>query len=106
MTYKLNSADNYSLNFSVNDSDKSVLQNVSLLLNTKQGTVPMHREFGLPMEFVDKPQEIAETIAYAEISEALDRFEPRATLIDIYFEKNKDGEMCNIVEVSIDDESQ
>lgn len=104
MNIKINASDDYTLNFEQDDNVKSVVQNVSLLLNTKRGTVPMHREFGLAMEFVDKPIDVAETIAFAEISEAIERFEPRATLADITFEKAKDGKMAMVVEVSINDE--
>ena len=106
MTYKINTTDDMALEFEQNDKVKSVLQNVALLLGTKQGTVPMYREFGLPMEFVDKPLEIAETLAFAEITEALERFEPRATLEDISFEKSEDGKMSLIVEVSINEQGE
>lgn len=106
MTYKINTADDMTLEFEQNDEVKSVLQNVALLLSTKQGTVPMYREFGLPMEFIDKPLEVAETLAFAEITEALERFEPRAVLEDISFEKTESGKMSLIVEVSISEQNE
>ena len=98
MSYKVSAADGYSLSL---QQDSELL---SVLLNTKRGTVPMHREFGLPMEFVDKPIDVAETIAFVEISDALEEFEPRAKLDDVYFEKSADGTMALTVEVSIADE--
>lgn len=101
MTYKINSADSYSLDLGQSDEVLSVIQNVSLILNAKKGTIPMHRDFGLPMEFVDKPLDVAETIAVAEITDALERFEPRAKLVDLTFEKTESGEMSLVVEVSI-----
>lgn len=101
MTHKINSADSYSLDLGQSDEVLSVIQNVSLILNAKKGTIPMHRDFGLPMEFVDKPLDVAETIAVAEITDALEKFEPRAKLVDLTFEKTKDGEMSLVVEVSI-----
>lgn len=101
MTYKINSADSYSLDLDQSDEVLSVIQNVSLIINTKKGTIPMHRDFGLPMEFVDKPLDVAETIAVAEITDALEKFEPRAKLENLTFEKTKDGEMSLVVEVSI-----
>lgn len=104
MIVKINSADDYKLKFEQDNKVLSVVQNISLLLNTKRGTVPMHREFGLPMEFVDKPIDVAETIAFAEISEAIEQFEPRANLVDIAFEKTESGTMSIVVEVSISDE--
>ena len=104
MAYKVNSADNYSLSLQQDSKVFSVLQNIALLLNTKRGTVPMYRDFGLPMEFVDKPIDVAENLAYVEISDALEEFEPRAKLEDVYFEKTANGKMSITVEVSIEDE--
>ena len=104
MTYKVSSAESYTLSLQQNSKVYSVLQNIALLLNTKRGTVPMYRDFGLPMEFVDKPIEVAETMAFVEISDALEEFEPRAKLKDVYFEKAANGTMTITVEVSIVDE--
>ena len=101
MSYKVSAADGYSLSLQEDSELLSVLQNIALLLNTRRG---MHREFGLPMEFVDKPIDAAETIAFVEISDALEEFEPRAKLDDVYFEKSADGTMALTVEVSIADE--
>lgn len=100
--YKVSAAEDYSLTLGQKSKLESVLQNVALLLNTKQGTAPLHREYGLPMAFVDKPIDVAETIAFAEISEALEKFEPRAVLKDLWFEKNEKGEMSVVVEVIVD----
>ena len=104
MAYKVNSAGNYSISLQQDSKVFSVLQNIALLLNTKRGTVPMYRDFGLPMEFVDKPIDVAENMAYVEISDALEEFEPRAKLEDVYFEKTANGKMSITVEVSIEDE--
>lgn len=105
MAYKVNSADKYSLSLQQDSKVFSVLQNIALLLNTKRGTVPMYRDFGLPMEFVDKPIDVAENMAYVEISDALEEFEPRAKLEDVYFDKTANGKMTITVEVSVDEQS-
>ena len=105
MTYKVNSANSYSFSLQQDSKVFSVLQNIALLLNTKRGTVPMYRDFGLPMEFVDKPIDVAENMAYVEISEALEEFEPRAKLEDVYFDKTANGKMTITVEVSVDEQS-
>lgn len=104
MTYKVNSADDYTLELRQNKKVYSILQNIALLLNTKRGTAPMYRDFGIPMAFVDKPINVAETMAWSEISEALEEFEPRAILENLYFEKDTSGQMSITVEVSIADE--
>lgn len=87
------------------DVASSVLQNLSLLYATKQGTVPQYREFGLPMEFIDKPINVAQPMAVSEITEATEKFEPRATIVDISFEIDaSNGRLIPIVEVEIEDE--
>ncbi len=101
MTAVVDSSKNYSQTFQESDIVQSVIQNVALLLNTKKGTIPMYREFGLPMEFVDKPIDVAETLATVEISDALEEFEPRAVLRDLTITKAADGRMAIIVEVEI-----
>lgn len=93
--------EDFSTDFQENDEIKSIKQNIAMLLNTKKGTIPMYREFGLPMEFVDKPINVAETMATFEISEALDAFEPRATLKDMRFKPSMDGRMSIHLEVTI-----
>ena len=101
MTAIIDSSKNYSQAFQENDTVQSVIQNIALLLNTKRGTVPMYRNFGLPMEFIDKPIDVAETIATVEISDALEEFEPRAALKDLTITKTADGKMAIIVEAVI-----
>lgn len=103
-TYRVSASEGYNLTLGQEKTLESVLQNVALLLNTKQGTAPMYREYGLPMAFVDKPIDVAETIAYTEISEALEKFEPRAKLSDVTFEKDEHGRLGIVVEVTVDDE--
>jgi phage baseplate assembly protein W len=85
-----------------NDTLKSVLQNVYLILATRKKTVPMYRHFGLPMAFIDKPILAAETISAAEIREAIADFEPRAKLVDVSYEPSEYGAKLSVkVEVGV-----
>ncbi len=104
MDIKIDSSKTYNETFQESDTVRSVIQNIALLLNTKKGTVPMYREFGLPMEFIDKPIDIAETMATLEISEAIEEFEPRATFKGLEITKSADGKMAVIVEVTINEQ--
>lgn len=103
MNYTIKSTDNYTLTLAQNEETASILQNIALLLNTKKGTMPMYREFGLPMEFIDKPIDVAETMAYLEVSDAIEEFEPRAMLKDVTLNKSSSGQIHITVEVSIDE---
>lgn len=103
MKIKIRSDSPIPLSLCENDIEKSVLQNIALLLSTKKGTVPMYREFGIPMAYINKPFSVAEAIFTAEISEALEMFEPRATLIEVEIFQDKDnlGKFITSVEVEI-----
>ena len=81
VTYK--SDEPLAVSFCENDTVKSVLQNIAILLGTKKGTIPQYREFGLDMEYIDKPPEVARTIMAAEIREAIEEFEPRAKIVNL-----------------------
>lgn len=84
-----------------NDTAASVLQNIALLVATKQGTVPGYREFGLPMRFIGMPERIASTVAAQEVVDAVEQFEPRATLNEVQTQYADGGKMVLILEVAI-----
>ncbi len=96
----------HSTGISLNETDrvKSILQNISLLLRSWQGDVPLYREFGLPMKFVDRPMNAAAPVIIVEIREAIQRFEPRAELVSVKFNQDASGVLAPEVEVNIIDE--
>ena len=59
MRYKVTAADLTRVRLNESDTVTSVLQNIAIILSTRQGSVPLYREFGLPMRFLDKPIQIA-----------------------------------------------
>ena len=80
-----------------------MLQNIAVLLATRQGTVPLYREFGLPMRFLDKPTHIARPMMVSEVKEAIERFEPRAAFVRVLFDQDAGvpGKLIPTVEVEI-----
>jgi len=90
----------------LNESDrgKSILQNISIILRTRRGSVPMYREFGIPRNFLDKPANVALPILIIEVREALAKFEPRAEFVSASFRHSNDGVLIPQVEVNIPDE--
>ena len=74
MTYKVTATDISSIKLNETDRVQSVLQNIAIILSTRQGTVPLYREFGLPMRFLDKPIPAARTLLVAEVKEAIEGF--------------------------------
>ena len=86
----------------------SVLQNVSIILRTRLGTVPLYREFGVSNSYLDRPVVVAEPLLYAEIKEAIEQYEPRAEVIDISFAQDPEmqGVLIPTVEVNIISEQE
>ena len=104
MSYSVFSNSGAEISLNETDYVKSVLQNVSIILRTRQGTVPLYREFGLPMRFVDKPMNIATPMALIEAREAIRQFEPRAELLNVRVKPDTNGTLTLEVEVEIKNE--
>ncbi len=88
------------------DTVKSVMQSIKIILTTPKGTVPMYRDFGIDMDFLDLPAPGAEQRARAEIREAIEAWEPRATVTRITFSRSEaePGKLIPTVEVEINGE--
>lgn len=106
MSYKVSPGDLSAVRLNETDTVASVLQNIAIILQTRQGTVPMYRHFGLPMTFLDKPIPVAKPMLYIEVKEAVEEFEPRATVLDVTFEEDASapGTLIPTVEVEITNE--
>lgn len=103
MRHKIRSDTPLSLSLCENDVEKSILQNVYSILTTAKGSIPMYRDFGLPMAYRDRPMNIVETIISSEIMNALRQFEPRATFADVICEidEKEPDKIVVILEVDI-----
>lgn len=102
MTYQVSGADLGSIRLNEQDTVSSVLHNVALILATTKGTVPTYREFGMEREFLDMPMPEAEIRMIAPTREAVERWEPRATVKDVFFTRSEDGSGRLIPHVQIE----
>lgn len=103
MSYKVSPRDLSTIRLNETDTAASVLQNIAIILTTRQQSVPLYRSFGLPMKFVDKPIPVARPMLYAEVREAIEEFEPRAEVLSITFAVDPavPGKLIPTVEVEI-----
>lgn len=106
MTYKVSPQDLSQIKLNESDTVASILQNIAILLSTRQQSIPLYRNFGLPGNFIDKPMGAANNLMVAEIREAIMEFEPRAALRDVTFavDEGAPGKIIPTVEVEITDE--
>ena len=86
MRYKIRSDTIFPVSLFEDDTHKSVIQNVTALLTTRKGTIPMYRDFGISMTYKDRPVNLVENLIATEVIEALRNYEPRAKLIDMRYE--------------------
>ena len=54
-SYKVSARESTVLERGAPDTVKSVLQAIKIILTTPKGTVPMYRDFGVNMDFLDLP---------------------------------------------------
>ena len=72
MGYKVSAADLRHIRLSEADTVAAILQNVAVILATRQGSSPLYRHFGLPQNFLDKPIPVAKPMLFAEVKEAVE----------------------------------
>lgn len=104
MSYIVTLADADKITLNESDTVRSVLQNIKIILSTKKLSVPLYREFGVDMAFVDKPMPVAQALMIVEIKDAIARWEPRAELVSVEFQidESTPGKLIPVVEVEID----
>ena len=56
---------------------------LAFLLSTRAGTVPLDREFGLDMDFVDRPPEVAKSLYTAEVTKKVAQYIPTVRVREI-----------------------
>lgn len=79
----------------------AILQNIALILRTRQGDCPGYRGFGLPKEYIGMPTGAAIGVLRNELREAFQDFAVPALLLSVTAEIGADGEPVPVVEVEI-----
>ncbi|MBQ8143548.1 MAG: hypothetical protein IJ042_01980 [Butyricicoccus sp.] len=70
---------------------------VSLLLQTRIGSVPLDREFGIEMDFVDRPIPVTKTLYTAEVTEKISKYIPEVRVQDITWTHSENGLIPKVV---------
>ncbi len=106
MSYFVSTKDLSGITLNETDTVRSVLQNIKIILTTRQLSVPLYRDFGLPMQFMDRPMAAARLLLITEIQDAIAEYEPRATVLNVTLDMDPSvpGKMHATVEVDINDE--
>ena len=102
MNYTVTANEQKKINLAPKTEAEEILQNVHMIISTTQFSVPFNREFGLSSKFLDKPTPIAKAMIIAEVMDAIEKYEPRATVESVTFKENETpGVLIPRVEVKI-----
>ena len=82
---------------------EEVLQNVRCIVLTTLGSCVMYREFGTDNDLIDTPINVAQNKFLANIAKAILKFEPRAKLKKIRWQRSDaaDGILKPLITISI-----
>ncbi len=87
---------------------EEITQNIKLILTTIKGTVPLDRNFGIDISFLDNPIPKAVMRAKISILETVKKYEPRVEVLKVELINDalniQDGKVTVKVEVKILDE--
>ena len=96
-------ADMSPVNFAPATELEEIIQNVRTVLTTLKKSVPMDREFGISGEVVDLPIAVAQAKLTAEIVAAVNKYEPRASVVAVSYEGvETDGKVTTKVRIKVD----
>ena len=83
------------------DNERARLdRQLALLLSTREGSMPLDREFGINMDFLDRPPEIAKSLYTAEVAKKVSMFIPSVRVREVKWSQDKDGKLTHKVVIT------
>lgn len=73
---------------------------LALLLSTREGSMPLDREFGIKMEFLDRPTEVAKSLYTAEVTKKVAMFIPSVRVREVQWTRGEDGKQIKKVVIT------
>lgn len=82
----------------VQTGDASLKSQMQTLLETRAGSVPANRDFGISWECLDEPPEVAESLFYQEVLKKAERYVPDVRIRKASFQADPSGLMTAMIE--------
>ena len=89
------------VNFAPTTLQEEVMQNVKTLLTTMKFTVPLDRNLGIIANALDEPTPVAMAKLSSDIIDAINQYEPRCRVTQIFFDGDIDGKLIPRVRIEI-----
>lgn len=76
----------------LNGGNKDLIRNLQHLYSTRTGERPLDREFGLNIEIIGLPMDVAKSEYALEVIDKTERYEPRVEVEEVIFKQvEEDG---------------
>lgn len=82
----------------IQTGDESLKNQMQTLLETRAGSVPVDREFGISWECLDELPEVAESLFYQEALKKAERYVPDVRIRKASFRADPSGLMTAVIE--------
>mgnify|MGYP001067062681 CR=1 FL=1 len=97
----MNALYDFQIEYTFSDNKLADLdRSICLLLSTRAGTIPLDRELGLSMDFIDMPPETAKSLYTAEVSEKIATLIPGVRVKSVSWDKGNNGKMKSKVVIT------
>ena len=91
----------FQLEFLFDDNKAASLdRQLALLLSTREGSMPLDREFGISMDFIDRPPEVAKSLYTAEVTKKVARFIPSVRVKEVVWTGGGSGKLTHKVVIT------
>ena len=90
----MNALYDFQIEYTFSDNKLADLdRSICLLLSTRAGTIPLDRELGLSMDFIDMPPETAKSLYTAEVTEKVSKFIPEVRVQEVTWTGGNTGKL-------------
>ena len=94
------------IDFAPATHEEEIIQNVRCILATTKYSVPLDRDLGLDVTYLDMPMQAAKAQMVSDIVLAIARYEPRAMVSNVEWEHDIDGILRAKVQVKTNEDSE
>ena len=86
--------ENYEMEMVTQDKEsEDIMRCLHTLLGIRAGSQPADRELGISWECLDSPPETAEALFLVELEDKVEKYEPRAVVVEVTFRHLVDGKL-------------
>lgn len=105
MTYTIDFSSDMALTLLPASDSADLIQQIYVLVNTVQGTIPCYRDFGVDSSYLHRPINVAKTMYASAIVSAIKQYVPGVSVESVNFANDTEAPstLIPVLEVSINE---